>query len=140
MDAPPNTDATFAKVRLVPELYFVPLDRVVEEKAHPHSQVREPNHNVPLVWAQSLKLLGDMIFDDLLQPEELDPLGRRLPLLRPGQTETVVQVVLLAEDAELQKALLADGLETQTVDQVHPITVCGPSRLRDAFTFIGIYT
>jgi phosphorylase kinase alpha/beta subunit len=62
--------------RLLPELYFVPSDRVEAERAAPHSQVRLPNANVPLVWAQSLYLLGQLVRNQLLSINDIDPLGR----------------------------------------------------------------
>ena len=62
---------------LVPELFIVPQDLVNAEKQQPHSQPRVPNENVPLVWAQSLYILGNLLYEDMLSPAELDPLGRR---------------------------------------------------------------
>jgi len=43
---------------------------------------RLPNDNVPLVWAQSLMIVGDLILDDLITVGEIDPLGRRFRPLR----------------------------------------------------------
>ena len=63
--------------KLLPELYFVAQNRVEQERINPGSQVRIPNENVPLVWAQSLYLLGCLLEDGLLRPGDLDPLGRR---------------------------------------------------------------
>lgn len=86
-------------MRLIPELFIVPRQAVDEERRNPGSQVRVANENVPLVWAQSLYILGNLIYDDLLSPAELDPLGRRLLAnRRKSHSEVVVQVVLLAED------------------------------------------
>ena len=63
--------------RLLPELYYVPAELITAEKANPGSQQRLPNANLPLVWAQSLYLLGQMLDDGLLNAADLDPLGRR---------------------------------------------------------------
>ena len=63
--------------KLLPELYYVPQESIDAERAEPQSQNRLPNENVPLVWAQSLFLLGSMLEDGLLRPGDLDPLGRR---------------------------------------------------------------
>ena len=63
--------------RLLPELYVVPQAHIDAEKAAPGSQERLPNENVPLVWAQSLYLLSALLDDGLLQPADIDPLGRR---------------------------------------------------------------
>ncbi|KAI8814804.1 glycosyl hydrolases family 15-domain-containing protein [Cladochytrium replicatum] len=125
-------------MKLVPELYIVPKDKVEAEKADPGSQARVPNENVPLVWAQSLYILGNLMFDNLLSPAELDPLGRRLlPHRRKLGTEVVVQIVLLAESAELQARLAMYGLDTQTLDSCAPVTIAPPSVLRDAYLALG---
>ncbi|KAJ3070694.1 hypothetical protein HDU98_006295 [Podochytrium sp. JEL0797] len=124
--------------KLVPELYIVPKDKIAEEKAFPGSVKRIANENVPLVWAQSLYILGSLIQDDLLSPAELDPLGRRLLPFRPKQgSEVVVQIVLLAENSELQAKLATFGLETQTLDTCAPVTISPPSALRDAYSSLG---
>lgn len=124
---------------LLPELYIVPRDKVEEEKKQPHSQSRIPNENLPLVWAQSLFILGELLYEGLLSPIEIDPLGRHLiPSYQSAhRSDTVVQVVLIAEDAELQCKLATFGLETQTPDQVAPITISHPSALRDAYGALG---
>ncbi|MDP3930997.1 MAG: glycoside hydrolase family 15 protein, partial [Methylococcaceae bacterium] len=62
--------------QLLPELYLVPIDLIAAEKANPHSQQRVPNENIPLVWAQSLFILGSLIQDGLLEIDDIDPLGR----------------------------------------------------------------
>ncbi|KAI9144684.1 glycosyl hydrolases family 15-domain-containing protein [Paraphysoderma sedebokerense] len=126
-------------VYLVPELFIVPREAVNAEKANPHSQKRIPNENIPLVWAQSLYLLGQLLRENLLSPAEVDPLGRRmLPYWRTKQhVDTVVQIVLLAEDAALQAKLAVYGLDTQTLDQVGPITVARAPALREVYTTLG---
>ncbi|KAI9366910.1 glycosyl hydrolases family 15-domain-containing protein [Zopfochytrium polystomum] len=126
------------RIALVPELYIVPRDYTNQEKADPGSVQRYPNENIPLVWAQSLYILGSLIKEDLLSPAELDPLGRRFLPNRPKQaSEVVVQMVLLAESAQLRDQLAAYGLETQTVDMCAPITVSTASALRDAYLSLG---
>lgn len=67
-----------AHMKLVPELYIVKKEDVSKEKETPGSQDRYPNENVPLVWAQSLYILGNLIYDELLSTSEIDPLGRRV--------------------------------------------------------------
>ena len=55
------------------------LQELVEaEKRDPHSQNRVPNENLPLLWAQSLWLIGLMLYEGLLTKEEIDPLGGRI--------------------------------------------------------------
>ncbi|KAI9206273.1 glycosyl hydrolases family 15-domain-containing protein [Polychytrium aggregatum] len=126
------------RMLLVPELYIVPKEAVDAEKNEPGSQERVPNENLPLVWAQSLYILGELIHENLLSPAELDPLGRRfLPSRSKNKSDVVVQVVLIAETLELQATLSTYGLETQTVESCAPIVISPPSALRDAFTALG---
>ncbi|MEM9906497.1 MAG: glycoside hydrolase family 15 protein, partial [Cyanobacteria bacterium P01_D01_bin.44] len=104
---------------LLPEVYYVPQDAIEAERAAPHSQIRLPNENIPLVWAQSLYYLGLMIQDGLLTPGDLDPLARHL---KAGQNRRpIVQVALLAEDRTLQKQLANYGIETQVLEQIEPV-------------------
>lgn len=117
---------------LLPELYYVPADRVEAERANPHSQPRLPNLNVPLVWAQSLYLLGEMLAEGLVAIGDIDPLGRHLRLGR--QTHPVVQIALLSESEQVQQQLETVGIASQTPRQVAPIQV------RDAFALARIYT
>jgi len=122
-------------VELLPELYYVPGPLVAAEKKEPHSQTRVPNENLPLVWAQSLYYLGLMLSEGLLHLGDVDPLNRhhRVGRLR----EPVVQVVLLAEDEELQFELEAHGIAAQTPAQLAPYQVRQPSELAAAFNYIG---
>ncbi|KAI9001604.1 glycosyl hydrolases family 15-domain-containing protein [Gaertneriomyces semiglobifer] len=125
-------------MKLVPELYMVPRENVDEERRRPGSQTRVPNENIPLVWAQSLYILGNLIYDDLLSPAELDPLERRFGVTKKRyHSDVVVQVVLVAEDEELQERLKRFGLETQTRQRCEPVRVSPSSALRDAFTVLG---
>jgi phosphorylase kinase alpha/beta subunit len=126
------------RIRLVPELYIVPRESIEAEREQPGSQDRVPNQNVPLVWAQSLYILGNLIKDELLSPADIDPLGRRLnPVRSRLHIDTVVQIVLISESDELQSKLLMYGLETHTIQDIAPITISKPSSLRDAYTFLG---
>ncbi|KAJ3228247.1 hypothetical protein HK099_005257 [Clydaea vesicula] len=123
---------------LVPELYIVPSENVEAEKKNPRSQKRVPNENVPLVWAQSLKIVGNLINEQLIDTADLDPLGKRfLPYMHKKGSDVVVQLVLLAEDQNLQAKMAMSGLETQTIDSCAPITISSPSALRDAFSTLG---
>ncbi|KAG0750608.1 hypothetical protein G6F57_000624 [Rhizopus arrhizus] len=124
-------------IPLVPELYYVPSELIEAERQTPHSQKRIPNDNTPLVWALSLYLLGNMIYEKLLSPSELDPLGRRYNVKRQ-KVDNVVQIVLLSESEELQKTLSNYGLETQTVEQISSsFTVMPPQTLVDTYSALG---
>ncbi|KAJ3221856.1 hypothetical protein HK099_003040 [Clydaea vesicula] len=123
---------------LVPELYIVPSNCVEAEKKNPKSQKRIPNENIPLVWAQSLKIVGNLVHEKLIDTADLDPLGKRfLPYMHKKGSDVVVQVVLLAENQELQSKMAMFGLETQTIESCNPITISSPSALRDAFFTLG---
>lgn len=122
-------------LQLLPELYYVPAENIQAEKSNPHSQKRLPNENVPLVWAQSLYFLGQMLGEGLLSVGDIDPLGRHLGVGR--HREALVQIALLAEDEDLQTKLGIYGIETQTRPQVEPIQVRHAGELSAAFTQIG---
>jgi len=122
-------------MELLPELYVVPAELVDAERLSPQSQKREANANVPLVWAQSLYYLAQMLDEGLLDCGEIDPLGRRL---RVGAArEPVVQVALLAEDEALQMDLEAQGVSTQTPKQIEPMQVRRAGELSLAYNQIG---
>jgi len=133
----PGSDSKVQHIPLIPELYYVPHHLVDDEKADPHSQARMANDNLPLVWANSLHTLGCLIYENLLSVAEVDPLGRRFNARRTRANDTVVQIVLLAEDSNLQSMLNMYGLETQTMDQVHPITVSHPQGLKEVYAALG---
>jgi phosphorylase kinase alpha/beta subunit len=120
---------------LLPELYYVPEAAIAAEREHPHSQTRLPNENVPLVWAQSLYWLGQMVAEGLLTLADIDPLGRHR---RVGQVrQTVVQVALIAENAELQQTLATYGIETQVPSQLTPVRVQPSGELSGVYAHIG---
>jgi phosphorylase kinase alpha/beta subunit len=120
---------------LLPELYYVPLENIEAEKLAPQSQPRLPNENIPLVWAQSLYILGQMLNEGLLAVGDIDPLGRHLCLGK--NREALVQIALLAEDEDLQSKLEVYGIETQTPKQIEPIQVREADELLSIYTQIG---
>lgn len=122
-------------VRLLPELYFVPADKVELEKATPQSQERQANENVPLVWAQSLYYLGHMLKDGLLHLGDIDPLGRHHRI--GNERRPVIQMALLSEDAELQAELETVGIKTEVPAQLTPLQVRYPAELATAYHQIG---
>ena len=122
-------------VKLLPELYYVPQANIASERANPQTQTRLPNENVPLVWAQSLYFLGQMLSEGLVSIGDIDPLGRHLNIGR--RQEAMVQIALLAEDEDLQAKLAVYGIETQTPSQVEPIQVRQAGELSTVYTQIG---
>jgi GH15 family glucan-1,4-alpha-glucosidase len=132
----PNNE--IESLQLVPELYIVPAEKIEAEKNDPGSQERVPNSNVPLVWAQSLYILGELIDENLLSVADIDPLGLRMRARNHrNHGDTVVQIALIAESVELQAKLLMYGLETQTIENCEPITISKPSCLKHAYSFLG---
>ncbi|KAF9400869.1 hypothetical protein BGX21_003288 [Mortierella sp. AD011] len=97
-------------IPLIPELHYVPHHLVEAEKQNNYSQARIANDNLPLVWANSLHTLWSLIYENLLS---------------------------VSEDSNLQSMLNMYGLETQTIDQVHPITVSHPQGLKEVYTALG---
>ncbi len=121
--------------KLLPELYAVPSDLIAAEKAKPQSQTRVPNDNVPLVWAQSLLILGSLIQDDLLSIDDIDPLGRYKVV---QQKNCTLQIALLAQDEAVRDTLLNDyGIRTQTLAEIAPVQVREATELADAYTHVG---
>ncbi len=121
--------------RLLPELYIVPLELIEAEKANPNSQIRIPNENIPLVWAQSLYMLSDMIMDGLLEPEDIDPLNRRQ---RIGyKTNPISLVPILAENEAVKQQLEALGFKSETLDEVKPIRIAHANQLSLLHTMLG---
>ena len=122
-------------VALLPELYIVPKDSIAAEKQNPGSQERFANENIPLVWAQSLYMLSDMMLDGLLLPEDIDPLNRRACTCR----YTIVQplVPVLAENEAVKEQLLQLGFFSQTVAEVKPIKIMYASVLSQIHTLVG---
>lgn len=120
--------------KLLPELYVVPRAAVEAERKQPGSQVRRPNDNVPLVWAQSLYLVGRMLEDGIVSPSDVDPLGRRRQKV---PNSPVVQLCLLAEDEELAAELSAHGVRTETPHQIKPFEVWLPQDISRAHGEVG---
>jgi phosphorylase kinase alpha/beta subunit len=98
-------------IKLLPELYYVPLENLEAERARPGSQERLPNDNMPLVWAQSLWLLARMLQDNLVTVFEIDPLGRHQQLDKTSHP--IVQIALVVEDKALQETLASRGIPSE---------------------------
>ena len=121
--------------RLLPELFIVPIDAIDAEKAAPHTQARIANENIPLVWAQSLFMLGCLLQDGHIALDDIDPLGRYRQDQQPRQT--VVQVALLAEDEAIREELRQLGIPSQTRADIAPLQVRDASELSNAYTQVG---
>ncbi|NWU58573.1 KPB1 kinase, partial [Dromas ardeola] len=113
-------------VRLVPELYSVPPDKVDEEYRNPHTVDRIPMGKLPLMWGQSLYILGCLMAEGFLAPGEIDPLNRRFATV--PKPDVVVQVCILAETEAIKAVLRKEDIDVETVAEVYPIRV-QPARI-----------
>uniref|UniRef100_A0A8D2LYV4 Phosphorylase b kinase regulatory subunit n=1 Tax=Varanus komodoensis TaxID=61221 RepID=A0A8D2LYV4_VARKO len=113
-------------VLLVPELYSVPPEKVEEEYCHPHTVDRMPLGKLPLMWGQSLYILGCLMAEGFLAPGEVDPLNRRFSTV--PKPDVVVQVCILAETEDIKALLQQEDIEVETVAEVYPIRV-QPARI-----------
>ncbi|XP_068007944.1 phosphorylase b kinase regulatory subunit alpha, skeletal muscle isoform isoform X2 [Melanerpes formicivorus] len=122
-------------VCLMPELYSVPPDKVDEEYRNPHTVDRIPVGKLPLMWGQSLYILGCLLAEGFLAPGEIDPLNRRFATV--PKPDVVVQVCILAETEEIKAILLKEDIDVETVADVYPIRVQPASILSHIYARLG---
>lgn len=67
---------------------------------------------------------------------ELDPLNRRL--CSEKKPDVVVQVVILAEDAEIREKIAQHDIHVQTIAEVAPIEVQPAKVLSHLYTYLGM--
>ncbi|MBM6549631.1 glycoside hydrolase family 15 protein [Marinomonas ostreistagni] len=120
---------------LLPELYYVPEENILEEKANPGSQPRKPNDNLPLVWAQSLYLVGKMLDDELITTADLDPLG--LHRKQHSRKSVNISMVVLAKNKKIKQQLIDAGCLCQTIDEIDPIRVISSEQLIELYGHVG---
>lgn len=123
---------------LLPELYYVPEEKINAEKQNPRSQQRVPNENIPLVWAQSLYLTGMMMDEGLLRTEDLDPLKMRRRSTRFVKSQ--IALVVLAEDEQVKQQLARHGVLAETLQDIKPMAVISAPGLVDAYAHVGANT
>nr|Q9W6R1.1 RecName: Full=Phosphorylase b kinase regulatory subunit alpha, liver isoform; Short=Phosphorylase kinase alpha L subunit [Takifugu rubripes]AAD28794.1 phosphorylase kinase alpha 2 subunit [Takifugu rubripes] len=122
-------------IKLLPELYTVPFDKVEEEYRNPHSVDREATGQLPHMWEQSLYILGCLLAEGFLAPGEIDPLNRRFST--SFKPDVVVQVCVLAESQEIKALLSEQGMVVQTVAEVLPIRVMSARVLSQIYVRLG---
>jgi len=122
--------------RLLPELYFVPEGRVQDERRSPGSVEREPNENQPLVWAQSLWVVGRLLLDGAVDLAELDPVGRRRTI--GDDVQRGVSVALVAENARVGHWLEAAGLQRYVVIGNSQIRIGSARALVEKLVDLGV--
>ncbi len=119
---------------LIPELYYVPEEHIDAERQYPGTQQRKPNKNIPLVWAQSLFVLGTLLKDGYLKLDDIDPLGLHYIINRRPPR---LQVLALAENQLLKSKLATYGIQAQTPDDLEDTAVILPQDLSDIFSVVG---
>ncbi len=93
---------------VLPELYYVPAESIETERDAPGSADRLANENRPLVWAQSLWVVGRLLLAGRIQPRDMDPIGRHRPR---GETPSPeINVALLAQTPSVAERLEAAGI------------------------------
>lgn len=121
---------------LLPELYYVKEEDIAIEKANPGSAKRQANENIPLVWAQSLYSLGEMVLDGILRISDIDPLNRRLRLGHVRKSKPLVSVI--AEDESVKQQLLDLGYTSESLQELAPIKVMHAAELSKVYQKIGV--
>lgn len=120
---------------LLPELYYVPHENVEAEKANPNSQERVANNNLPLIWAQSLYLLGRMIDDGVLSVNDIDPLSRHK---RIGKTfDNELQFCIIAKNEAVQTSLKEFSISSTKLEDIGAIKLMYPNELANTLHRIG---
>ncbi len=122
-------------MRLIPELFYVAHENIEKEKLNPRSQPRVANENVPLVWAQSLFLLGLMLDEGLVSRDDLDPL--KLRRRSRSSNHTQIALVVLAENENVKNHLAEYGVIAETLQDIRPINVITAPGLVETYTHVG---
>ncbi|WP_457743751.1 glycoside hydrolase family 15 protein [Sulfurimonas sp.] len=122
-------------LKLLPELYLVPKELITAEKLNPNSQKRVPNENIPLVWAQSLFMLSDMILDGILESSDIDPLKRRQKLGISINAAPMVSII--TENTQIKERLHQFGIISQSLEDLDSIKIMHACELSKINTLIG---
>jgi len=120
---------------LLPELYYVTEGNIEAERAHPGSTERAPNENRPLVWAQSLWVVGRLLQQGLVDVSDIDPLNRRRNLR--VQRSPAVSVAVVAETPRVAAALADAGVEPVDVLGQSHVRITSPRGLAECLTRVG---
>ncbi|KAF3686617.1 Phosphorylase b kinase regulatory subunit alpha, liver isoform [Channa argus] len=117
-------------IKLVPELYTVPPDKVEEEYSNPHSVDRVAMGQLPHMWGQSLYILGSLLAEGFLAPGEIDPLNRRFSTnFKPD--------VVVQESEEIKDLIRDQEITVQSMSEVLPIKVLPARILSHVYVRLG---
>ena len=120
---------------LLPELYFVTADNIEAERANPDSTARIANDNRPLVWAQSLWVVGRLLRAGLIDANDLDPVNRRrAAMIRP---RPAVSIALIAENEQVAATLNESGVEPLEILGESRVHISSARALADNLTHLG---
>lgn len=122
-------------MQLLPELYYAPLENIAAEKLNPHSQPRQPNENLPLVWAQSLYYTAKLLDEGLLETSDLDACELRSNTTQ--FTRAQVALVVLAENEQVKSTLAKNGVIAESIDDIFPLCVISAPHLVEAYGLVG---
>ncbi|KAL3859718.1 hypothetical protein ACJMK2_009920 [Sinanodonta woodiana] len=139
---------------LLPQYFYVPKDGLEKEKVKPGSATRIPSQEGTsdgiFMWGQAVYFISQLLVNDLLGVNELDPIRRHLPASQRPKANSryssfqvtppdlVLQIVLIAESSRLQQLLATYGIQTQTPHQVEPIQIWSPKELSKAYEYLGV--
>ncbi|CAK9304381.1 unnamed protein product [Gordionus sp. m RMFG-2023] len=123
-------------VKIMPELYSVPLEKVPLEHQCPHSQDRVPKGKLPSLIGQSLYIISCLLMESYIAVGEIDPLNRRLNIEQ--RPELVVQVVVIAGDDHMKSELKELDIPVQTSQEIYPIEVHPSLVLTKIYSYLGV--
>ncbi|KAK7865402.1 hypothetical protein R5R35_001882 [Gryllus longicercus] len=142
---------------VIPMYFYVPVECVEAERREPGTQERYPSEVGSgttgvgtFLWNQALFIIAQLLTDELLHVNELDPIRRYLPSYnrprRAGRysafqgtaTDLVVQTVLIAESMRLQAMMATYGIQTQTPHEVEPVQIWSSKQMVTVFEQLGV--
>ena len=121
--------------KLIPELFFVKREDIEAERRTPGSQARYPNDNLPLTWAQSLLVLGDLLAGGHVTKRDLDPLER---CRKPRSSEIpAIQVIIFANSLAVRETLQHHRITSQLLSDLDEQSVRNPDMLTQYYSVLG---
>uniref|UniRef100_A0A671YAS2 Phosphorylase b kinase regulatory subunit n=1 Tax=Sparus aurata TaxID=8175 RepID=A0A671YAS2_SPAAU len=118
-------------IKLLPELYAVPHDKVEEEYSSPHTVDRVAMGQLPHMWGQSLYILSCLLAEVVTRSI------CSTSNVRPNVCLLCVSVCVLAESEEIQELLSDHGISVQTMSEVLPIRVMPARILSHVYVRLG---
>uniref|UniRef100_A0AAQ4S075 Phosphorylase b kinase regulatory subunit n=1 Tax=Gasterosteus aculeatus aculeatus TaxID=481459 RepID=A0AAQ4S075_GASAC len=124
-------------IKLMPEIYAVPHDKVEEEYSNPHSVDRVAMGQLPHMWGQSLYILGCLLAEVFAGP--LQHLGSRWlqTLCSCLENADLIVFCVLAESEGIKELLRDHGVVVQTMSEVLPIRVMPARILSHVYVKLG---